>query len=82
MIEIGKVLESKLEEISVSAISLRDEANESLNNILIIVAIVGIILFIIISMLISKVVINSLNNFKEGLLLFFSYLNERNISHF
>ncbi len=75
MIEIGKVLESKLEEISVSAISLRDEANESLNNILIIVAIVAIILFIIISMLISKVVINSLNNFKEGLLLFFSYLN-------
>ena len=75
MLEIGKVLESKLEEISVSAISLRDEANESLNNILIIVAIVAIILFIIISMLISKVVINSLNNFKEGLLLFFSYLN-------
>ena len=33
MVEIGKVLESKLEEISVSAISLRDEANESLNNI-------------------------------------------------
>ena len=75
MVEIGKVLESKLEEISVTAISLRDEANESLNNILIIVAIVAIILFIIISMLISKVVINSLNNFKEGLLLFFSYLN-------
>ena len=75
MLEIGKVLESKLAQISVSAISLRDEANESLNNILIIVAIVGIILFIIISMLISKVVINSLNNFKEGLLLFFSYLN-------
>ena len=75
MVEIGKVLESKLAQISVSAISLRDEANESLNNILIIVAIVAIILFIIISMLISKVVINSLNNFKEGLLLFFSYLN-------
>ena len=75
MLEIGKVLESKLEEISVSAISLRDEANESLNNILIVVALVAIILFIIISMLISKVVINSLNNFKEGLLLFFSYLN-------
>ena len=75
MVEIGKVLESKLAQISVTAISLRDEANESLNNILIIVAIVAIILFIIISMLISKVVINSLNNFKEGLLLFFSYLN-------
>ena len=75
MVEIGKVLESKLEEISVSAISLRDEANESLNNILIVVALVAIILFIIISVLISKVVINSLNNFKEGLLSFFSYLN-------
>ena len=75
MVEIGTVLEAKLEEISVSAISLRDEANESLNNILIVVALVAIILFIIISVLISKVVINSLNNFKEGLLLFFSYLN-------
>ena len=75
MVEIGKVLESKLEEISVRAISLRDEANESLNNILIVVALVAIILFIIISVLISKVVINSLNNFKEGLLSFFSYLN-------
>ena len=75
MLEIGKVLESKLEEISVRAISLRDEANESLNNILIVVALVAIILFIIISVLISKVVINSLNNFKEGLLSFFSYLN-------
>lgn len=75
MVEIGTVLEAKLEEISVSAISLRDEANESLNNILIIVAIVAIILFIIISMLISNVVINSLNNFKEGLLSFFVYLN-------
>jgi methyl-accepting chemotaxis protein len=75
MVEIGTVLEAKLEEISVSAISLRDEANESLNNILIVVAIVAIILFIIISMLISNVVINSLNNFKEGLLSFFAYLN-------
>ena len=73
MVEIGKVLESKLAQISVSAISLRDEANESLNNILIVVAIVAIILFIIISMLISNVVINSLNNFKEGLLSFFSF---------
>ena len=75
MVEIGKVLESKLEEISVNAISLRDETNESLNNILIVVALVAIVLFIIISVLISKVVINSLNNFKEGLLSFFSYLN-------
>jgi methyl-accepting chemotaxis protein len=75
MVEIGTVLEAKLEEISVSAISLRDEANESLNNILIVVAIVAIILFIIISMLISNVVINSLNNFKDGLLSFFAYLN-------
>ena len=75
MVQTGSILESKVLEIHESAVSLRIESNESLNNILIIVAIVAIILFIIISMLISNVVINSLNNFKEGLLSFFSYLN-------
>ena len=75
MVEVGLVVESKLEEINVSAVKLRDESNEFLNTILIVVAIVAIILFIIISMLISSVVIKSLENFKEGLLSFFSYLN-------
>ncbi|MDD3054951.1 MAG: methyl-accepting chemotaxis protein [Aliarcobacter sp.] len=75
MVQTGSILESKVLEIHESAILLKNEANESLNDILIVVAIVAIILFIIISMLISNVVINSLNNFKEGLLSFFSYLN-------
>ncbi|MDD4329998.1 MAG: methyl-accepting chemotaxis protein [Aliarcobacter sp.] len=75
MVQTGSILESKVLEIHESAVSLRIESNESLNNILIVVAIVTIILFIIISMLISNVVINSLNNFKDGLLSFFSYLN-------
>ena len=75
MVQTGSVLESKVHEIYESAVALRIESNESLNNILIIVAIVSILLFIIISMLISNVVINSLNNFKDGLLSFFSYLN-------
>ena len=75
MVQVGSILESKVHEIHESAVALRIESNESLNNILIIVAIVSILLFIIISMLISNVVINSLNNFKDGLLSFFSYLN-------
>ena len=75
MVQTGSVLESKVHEIYESAVALRIESNESLNNILIIVAIVSILLFIVISMLISNIVINSLNNFKDGLLSFFSYLN-------
>ncbi|MDD2895417.1 MAG: methyl-accepting chemotaxis protein [Aliarcobacter sp.] len=75
MSEAGLSAESKLDEISVSAISLREESNASLNNILISVSVGAILLFIIISMLISNVVIKSLTDFKEGLLTFFSYLN-------
>ena len=75
MVQTGSILESKVLEIKETAVLLRNTATKSLNNILIIVAIVAIILFIIISMLISNVVINSLNNFKDGLLSFFSYLN-------
>ena len=66
MVQTGSVLESKVHEIHESTVALRIESNESLNNILIIVAIVSILLFIVISMLISNVVINSLNNFKDG----------------
>jgi methyl-accepting chemotaxis protein len=75
MVQVGLVLESKLNEINKSAVTLKNESDEFLSNILIIVAIVSILLFIIISILISSVVVKSLNNFKDGLLSFFSYLN-------
>jgi methyl-accepting chemotaxis protein len=75
MVKVGLVLEAKLDEINKSAITLKNDANLLLNEILIALSIVAIILFITISIFISNVVIKSLNNFKIGLLSFFSYLN-------
>ncbi|RBQ32123.1 chemotaxis protein, partial [Arcobacter sp. FW59] len=75
MVNIGLELENKLIEINTSAVELREEAYETLNIDLVILAIFSIITFVIISMLISNSIIRSINNFKEGLLGFFAYLN-------
>ncbi|MFA6789005.1 MAG: methyl-accepting chemotaxis protein [Arcobacteraceae bacterium] len=75
MVQVGLVVGIKLEEINTSAITLRDEAKASLNTILMIVSVVAILLFTTISLFIAQIVVNSLNNFKEGLLSFFAYLN-------
>ncbi len=75
MVKAGGVLESKIKEINNTAIESRIAAYESLNTILSIVAIVAILIFILISLFISKIVANSLDNFKSGLISFFSYLN-------
>ncbi|MGD9623529.1 MAG: methyl-accepting chemotaxis protein [Arcobacter sp.] len=75
MVKAGGVLESKIKEINTTAIESRIAAYESLNTILSIVAIVAILIFILISLFISKIVANSLDNFKSGLISFFSYLN-------
>ncbi|MFA7091615.1 MAG: methyl-accepting chemotaxis protein [Arcobacteraceae bacterium] len=75
MVQVGLVVGIKLEEINTSAVTLRDEAKASLNTILMIVSVVAILLFTAISLFIAQIVVNSLNNFKEGLLSFFAYLN-------
>ena len=75
MVKVGLVLEEKLQEINKSAIDLKNESINFLNNLLIVVALIAILIFVISSLFISSVVIKSLNNFKEGLLSFFSYLN-------
>jgi methyl-accepting chemotaxis protein len=75
MVQVGLVLEEKLHQINVSAIELKNDSNEFLNELLIIVALIAIIIFIGCSFIIANVVIKSLNNFKDGLLSFFSYLN-------
>ncbi|AXX89957.1 chemotaxis protein [Arcobacter suis] len=72
---IGVSIEEKLYKINSSAIALKNEANEFLNSLLSIIALITIVIFIIGSLIISNVIIKSLNNFKEGLLSFFSYLN-------
>ncbi|QKF78904.1 MULTISPECIES: methyl-accepting chemotaxis protein [Arcobacter] len=75
MAEIGLKVEDKIQEINKNAIDLRDEAFNSLNTALIILAVVAILIFILISIFISNVIVNSLTSFKNGLLIFFSYLN-------
>ncbi|WP_419769476.1 MAG: methyl-accepting chemotaxis protein [Candidatus Marinarcus sp.] len=75
MVKVGLTLESKLKEINISALELKEDATALLNNILIALAIVSILIFVIISLLISTVIVQSLNNFKTGLLSFFAYLN-------
>ncbi|MDX3958783.1 methyl-accepting chemotaxis protein [Aliarcobacter skirrowii] len=75
MVKIGLELEDKLHEINISAIKLKQESNEFLNNLLITISIIAILLFLIFSLYISKVIIDSLDRFKDGLLGFFAYLN-------
>ncbi len=75
MSKIGLKFEDKILEINQSAITLRDEANDSLSRNLIILVVVSILIFVIVSYLISNNITNSLERFKEGFLSFFAYLN-------
>jgi methyl-accepting chemotaxis protein len=77
MAESGVVLEEKINTINKSAIQLKEEAHSLLNNTLMILVIISIAIFIIFSLLISNIVIKSLNDFKAGLISFFDYLNKK-----
>ena len=54
---------------------LREDAYKSLDIDLVILAIVATSIFILISIVISNNIVNSLENFKNGLFSFFGYLN-------
>ena len=75
MSAVGLKLEEKIVEINKNAVLLRDEAYKTLDICLMILALVAIVIFLMISVFISNIIVNSLNSFKEGLLTFFSYLN-------
>ena len=75
MAKYGLILEENLTEIHENAMKLKEKSNSYLNKILIIIAVFSNLIFLLISLLIANTVIKSLNNFKEGLLSFFSYLN-------
>jgi len=61
MVQVGLTLESKLDEINKSAITLKNDANLLLNKILVILVVCAIILFLLMSMLVSNMIIKSLN---------------------
>jgi methyl-accepting chemotaxis protein len=77
MVKDGELLETKILEISNSATKLKEEANSSLNIDLIILAVLSMIFFIIFSLIIANMITKSLNDFKNGLLSFFDYLNKK-----
>ena len=77
MSESGIVLEGKIIEINKNALQLKEEAHSLLNNILMILVIVSILIFIMFSLFISSIVTKSLNDFKNGLISFFDYLNKK-----
>ncbi|MDK2090187.1 methyl-accepting chemotaxis protein [Aliarcobacter butzleri] len=75
MSNIGLEIEHKIQEINKNAIMLREDAYKSLDIDLVILAIVATSIFILISIVISNNIVNSLENFKNGLFSFFGYLN-------
>ncbi|MCG3681907.1 methyl-accepting chemotaxis protein [Aliarcobacter butzleri] len=75
MSNIGLEIEHKIQEINKNAIMLREDAYKSLDIDLMILAIVATSIFILISIVISNNIVNSLENFKDGLFSFFGYLN-------
>lgn len=78
MVLIGEELEKKLHEINQNATQLKQEATLLLNEILLAVVFISVIAFIVISILLSNIIIKSLNAFKDGFISFFDYLNKKN----
>ncbi len=75
MAKTGLILEDKLSEINESAALLKVESQKTLTTDLVIVSVIAIIIFIIFSILVSNMIVNSLRIFNEGLNHFFAYLN-------
>ncbi len=80
MVEVGLKLEKKLSDINENAIKLKISADETMDSVLVIIAVISILFFVTFSVLLSNQLINSLNNFQKGLLSFFGYVNKENSS--
>ena len=78
MVQVGLSLEKKLAHISENAVGLKENAVETMEEVLLCIAVLAILFFSIFSTLLSKQLINSINNFQKGLLSFFSYVNKEN----
>ena len=80
MVEVGLKLEKKLSDINENAIKLKNSASDTMDSVLVIIAVISILFFVTFSVLLSNQLINSLNNFQKGLLSFFGYVNKENSS--
>ncbi len=77
MAQTGVILEEKLEEINKNATDAKEKGNDMFISVLISLVAISVIFFIVISLLVSRMVIKSLNDFKDGLISFFDYLNKK-----
>ncbi|XPV68491.1 MAG: methyl-accepting chemotaxis protein [Halarcobacter sp.] len=77
MSKIGIIIHDELHTINDSAKELKHDAIKTLQTSLLILSTVAIVIFLLITALISKNIINSLDNFKEGLISFFNYINKK-----
>ena len=77
MSQTGLALEEKLEEINKNATIAKEETHSLFITVLTTLVVVSIIFFIVVSLLVSRMVIKSLDDFKEGLISFFNYLNKK-----
>lgn len=73
--QLGQDIETKLFKVKKSTTILKEDAHNTLNQILLLLAVSSLIIFIVISMIFSNIITNSLSDFRKGLLSFFSYLN-------
>jgi len=82
MVQVGVTLENKIKEINKNSVESKIEAHSLLNYTLEILGLVAILVFIAFSLFIAKIVTKSLNDFKDGLISFFAYLNKttKNVS--
>ncbi|NVJ54041.1 MAG: chemotaxis protein [Campylobacteraceae bacterium] len=75
MVSIGIELEKKLDEINIHAKQERTEAEETQTMQLLIVGVIASILFIAMALTLIRSILSNLENFQNGLISFFKYLN-------
>ena len=75
MVKVGVELEKSLDKITTSALELKEDAIQTLDTILIVIAIFAIVMFILVSVILSKNIVNAIQKFQVGLIQFFKYLN-------
>ncbi|MDD2888170.1 MAG: methyl-accepting chemotaxis protein [Aliarcobacter sp.] len=76
MMDSTQAIERSLNKIHNQSLKYKEEALDNQDKVLITLSIIFIVLFSLISFIISRVIIKSFNNFRNGLLSFFSYLNK------
>ncbi|MDD2894514.1 MAG: methyl-accepting chemotaxis protein [Aliarcobacter sp.] len=76
MVNIGLDLEKELSHINNNATEMKNDAITTMNGVLIAISIIAILFFVAFSLLLSSQLITSINNFQNGLLSFFGYINK------